>query len=82
MRDHDSEFDKKAFLKKVMKNVTRLRKMKGYSQDRLTLEAGLSRGSISKIERSLVDPQISTLARIADTLGVPLRDFFDFKNLD
>ena len=60
------------FLKKFGKHVAKIRKSKGYSQDRLYLEAGFSRGTASKIENGIVNPQILTLRKIAKTIGVPL----------
>jgi len=54
-----------------------MRRSRGYSQDRLYLEAGFSRGTVSKIENGRVDPQIYTLMRIADTIGVPLKSLVD-----
>lgn len=61
------------FLKKLGEHVAKIRKSKGYSQDRLYLEAGFSRGTMSKIENGLVNPQIITLRKIAKTIGVPLK---------
>lgn len=52
--------------------MAKLRKQRGYSQDRLYLEAGFSRGTMSKIESGKVNPQIYTLQKIAITLGIPL----------
>lgn len=68
------------FLKKLGKHIARIRKSKGYSQDRLYLEAGFSRGTASKIENGIVNPQILTLQKIAETIGVPLRTLVDLKN--
>lgn len=65
--------NKEQFLKKLGLNIARLRKSKGYSQDRLYLEAGFSRGTMSKIENGLVNPQILTLWKIARTIKVPLK---------
>ncbi len=67
----DEDFDVKKYLQKV-------RKSKGYSQDRLCNEAGFSRGTASKIEAGKVDPQLTTLARIAETIDVPLKKIIDF----
>jgi transcriptional regulator with XRE-family HTH domain len=63
-------FDKDAFLIKLGAHIAKLRTSKGFSQDRVCLEAGLSRGALSKIESGLVNPKASTLALIALTLGV------------
>ena len=70
----------KAFLKGLGAHIAKIRRSKGYSQDRLYLEAGFSRGTISKIENGIVNPQIWTLERIAKTLGVPLKRLVDFND--
>jgi len=73
----EEDFNKSAFLKKLGRHVAKLRKSKGYSQDRLCLEAGFARGTLSRIEAGLVDPQASTLVRVADTIGVQRKTIFD-----
>jgi transcriptional regulator with XRE-family HTH domain len=68
----DEEINVDDFLRDLAARLAELRRLKGYSQDRLALEAGLTRGAISKLEKGDVDPRISTLAKIAHTLGVSL----------
>lgn len=68
-----------AFLKRLGAHIAKVRKSRGYSQDRLYLEAGFSRGTMSKIENGLVNPQILTLAKIAETIGVPLKKLVDIE---
>lgn len=65
------------YLKKLGERVRKLRIQKGYSQDRLYLEAGFSRGTMSKIENGLVNPQILTLRKIAETIGVHVKLLLD-----
>lgn len=77
MRNDEDEFNKQEFLARLSANITKVRTRRGYSQDRLCLEAGFARGTFSKIENGLVDPKISTLARTAKTLGVPLKKLID-----
>lgn len=67
------------YLKKLGERVRKIRQSKGYSQDRLYLEAGFSRGTMSKIENGLVNPQILTLRKIADTIGVSLKTLVDIE---
>ena len=67
---HDPK--KSRFLKRLGRHIAQVRASKAYSQDRLYLEAGFSRATMSRIENGLVDPQIYTLQRIAETIGVPL----------
>jgi transcriptional regulator with XRE-family HTH domain len=71
------DFDKEDFLERLGEHVAKVRRSKGYSQDRTCLEAGLARGTLSKIENGLVEPKMSTLALVAITIGVPLRKLTD-----
>lgn len=66
------DFKKEKFLKDLGAQIAKVRKSKGYSQDKLGLEAGLARGTVSKIENAEVEPKAGTLALIAITLGVSL----------
>jgi DNA-binding XRE family transcriptional regulator len=68
---------KQVFLNRLGKHIAQMRKSRGYSQDRLYLEAGFSRATMSRIEHGQVDPQIWTLQRVADTIGIPLRKLVD-----
>ena len=58
--------------------VARVRKQKGYSQDRVYLEGGFSRGTLSKIENGQTSPEVYTLFRISEVIGVPLKKLIDF----
>lgn len=64
--------DKKTYLKKLGAHIAKVRRSKGYSQDRVYLEAGFSRGTMSKIESGQVEPKIYTLVKLAETIGVSL----------
>jgi transcriptional regulator with XRE-family HTH domain len=77
--DDIESFNKKEFLLRLGERIKKVRKSNGYSQDRACLEAGLSRGALSKIERGLVEPKISTLAIIALVLDVQLKSLTDVK---
>ena len=79
MKDPE-EFDSESFLAAFGTRLAKIRASKGYSQDRLCLEAGFARGTLSKIEAGKVDPKLTTLARIADTLEVPLRKITDLES--
>ncbi len=71
--------DKKRFLKKLGAHIAKIRKQKGYSQDRLYLEGGFSRGTLSKIENGLTSPEVFTLARIAEVIDVPLKKLIEIE---
>jgi len=72
--------DKKAFIKKLGKHIAKVRKSKGISQDRLYLEGGFSRGTLSKIENGLSSPEVYTLFRIATVLEIPLKKLIDIED--
>lgn len=71
--------DKAKFLKRLGAHIAKVRKQKGYSQDRLYLEGGFSRGTLSKIENGLTSPEVFTLVRIAEVLGVPVKKLVDIE---
>lgn len=59
-------------LGKLAVNLKKERKKQRYSQKRLAEDAGISRLIISNIERRCGDPRLSSMEKIASTLGVPL----------
>ena len=60
------------------KRIRRLRQIKGYTQERLAEESGLSVAFIGLAERGKECPSIKTASRIAEVLGVSLSELFDF----
>lgn len=46
-----------------------LRKRKGFSQEKLSLE-GVSRSHVSDLERGLRDPKLTMLVKLCDLLGI------------
>lgn len=55
-------------------NLRALRKERGFSQERLALEASVDRTMLSKIERRIANPSIETLLKLANRLAVDLRE--------
>ena len=53
-------------------NLKRIRKERGWSQEELAFESGLHRTYISGIERGARNPTLVILARLAETLKVPI----------
>lgn len=70
-------FDEKG-LKAFAVHLKSLRKQKGFTQEMLAYESGLSLSQIARIETSLINPTLSTIFQISRTLNIPLRDMFDF----
>ncbi len=59
------------------RNVQRLRKGKGYTQEAFAEHVGKSVDTISKIERGVASTRIETAETFANILGVPLHTLFE-----
>ncbi len=55
-------------------NIKYYRSVKGISQERAALEAGIDRTMLSKIERGITNPSLDTLLKVANYLDVPVSD--------
>ena len=56
-----------------LKNLVTLRKQKGWSQEKLAQEAGISYNTLIKLERNgIKNPKIETVIKLADALDVSL----------
>lgn len=56
-----------------MKNLSKIRKEKGWSQEKLAVESGISYNTIIKIERGgIKNPKIETVIKMAKALGISL----------
>jgi transcriptional regulator with XRE-family HTH domain len=56
-----------------LKNLIMLRKQKGWSQEKLAQEAGISYNTLIKVERNgIKNPKIETVIKLADALNVSL----------
>ncbi len=57
--------------------IKALRKMRGLTQDQLAERVGVDSKHISRLEMSSSLPMMETLAKIADAMGVSIKDFFE-----
>jgi transcriptional regulator with XRE-family HTH domain len=56
-----------------LKNLVKLRKQKGWSQEKLAVESEISYNTIIKIERGgIKNPKIETVIKLSHALGVKL----------
>jgi transcriptional regulator with XRE-family HTH domain len=62
--------------------VQTIRKRRGLTQEQLAERIGRTMESVSALERGKNFPSLATLERLATTLDVPIRDFFDFDQSD
>jgi len=60
----------------IGETVVHLRKQKGFTQEDLALECGISPSYLRLIEHGRANPTINELWRLAEALGVELRDPF------
>ena len=58
--------------------VQSLRLEAGITQEQLADAVGLTIESISNIERGIFGPKFDNLEKIAEVLGVPVKELFDF----
>jgi transcriptional regulator with XRE-family HTH domain len=60
------------------RRVRVLRKRKGMTQEQLAEVADISVDFLSLMERGVNAPSFATLERLADALGVPVKELFEF----
>ena len=63
----------------VGQNIHRIRKAQQLSIDRAAALSGVSKSMLGQIERGLVNPTVSVLARIAGGLHVPIEQLVEFR---
>lgn len=59
------------------RNVRRLRRLRGLSQEQLALEADMKRSYVSDLERGTRNPTVRAVERLATALGVQGKDLLD-----
>tara|TARA_R110002096_G_scaffold316510_1_gene511033 strand:+ start:185 stop:388 length:204 start_codon:yes stop_codon:yes gene_type:complete len=62
---------------RLAKNMRRIRRAKGWSQEELAHQAGVHRTYISGVERCVRNPTITIVNRIAEALGVKVGELVD-----
>jgi len=61
----------------IGKRIKQFREEKGLTLKNVSDATGLSVGFLSQIERNITDPSIASLKKIADVLGVKIKEFFE-----
>lgn len=70
------------FNKIICQRVHQLRKEHSLSIERLAYQSGISKGGLSEIERNMKEPRAYTILRICCGLGISMKEFFDFKDIE
>jgi transcriptional regulator with XRE-family HTH domain len=63
-----------ADLVKIGDNLKRLRQREAFTQAELAEEAGIAEVTLSRIERNVAEPHMSTIRKLARVLNVHPRD--------
>ncbi len=75
-------FDSELFLKSFGLNLSRIRKEKGFSQEKLANEADIDISTLSRIERGILNISIVNTYKISISLGITHQELFNFKLKD
>lgn len=65
---------------KIANRIKTLRKSKGWTQEDLALNSGVSQSTLSEVESSKAFITIPTLEKLCIALGITTEQFFDYKN--
>lgn len=71
-------FDEKG-LELLASKLKEVRLKKGFTQEELSYESGLTLSQIARIETVKTNPTVSTIFKIARTLNINVSELFDFK---
>ncbi len=66
----------------VCSRILELRKAQKMTQEQLAYQSGISKGGLSEIERNMKEPRTYTILRICAGLGITMKEFFDFQEID
>ena len=70
------------FNKIICQRILKLRKEHGLTLEQLAYQSGISKGGLSEIERNMKEPRVYTILRICNGLGISMKDFFNFDELE
>lgn len=66
----------------IASRLKQIRKIKGYSQEKLSIDSGLDPRYVNKLENSNTNARLDTLDSIIKTLGMTYSEFFEFELKD
>ena len=70
------------FRKNLGLSIRKIRMNKGFTQESLSLESGVSRSHIAMIEAGKRDITVSSLFKISRALGINLSEIFKFDDVE
>ena len=72
----------RTFNKIICQRIADLRKQHNLTLEQLAYQNGISKGGLSEIERNMKEPRAYTIIKICTGLGITMKDFFDFKEIN
>lgn len=66
----------------ISKNIIQLRKKVGWTQVKISQEAGITSAAVSMIEAGKRVPSLPTLIKISNSLNVPIQDIIEIEIID
>lgn len=72
----------KKFNNIVCERIRFLREQSNLNMEQLAYQSGISKGGLSEIERSMKEPRLYTIFKLCSTLGITMKEFFDFEQID
>lgn len=72
--------DEILFLDAFGKNLKRLRKEKGLTQEQLAIDLDMEISQVSRIERGIINTSIGNVNAIAKVLKIDHKELFDFSD--
>ena len=66
------------FIKQFAGNLKRIRLKKGMSQEELAYKSDLNLSTVGRIERGETNVGLTMIKLLADNLGVPVKELFNF----
>lgn len=70
------------FNKIICSRILSLRKEHNLTLEKLAYQSDISKGGLSEIERNMKEPRAYTILKICSALGITMKEFFDFKEID
>jgi len=69
------------FLIQFGKNLSKQRKLNGFTQAELANDLGIEISQISRIERGVINTSIGTIHNISKALKIEMTELFNFKDI-
>ncbi len=66
----------------ICNRIISLRKEHNLNQEQLAYRSGISKGGLSEMERSMKEPRIYTIMKICSGLGITMKEFFAFQEIN